>query len=441
MSGHERFHYHNAEELLKKAADLGLELPFQNSIEPLFSSLRIGEIELPNRILVQPMEGCDATPDGAPGEMTFRRYRRYALGGSGLIWFEACSVSASGRSNPHQLMLTADTLEGFQRLVETTRKAARERFSSVPYFVLQMTHSGRRSMKDAGSRPRAACFNPNFDQSPDDVGIMQDDELESIGEQFAAAAGLARAAGFDAVDIKACHGYLLHELLGAFTRKGSRFGGSFENRSRMLLDIVRRVRDSIPGLGVAVRLNATDAIPHPYGFGMERTGSAAPDFSEPLRLQQRLLESGCNLLNITAGIPSYMPHVGRPFDRPARGVSHPEADPLAGVCALLRWAAVFQRAQPAMPVVGTGYSWLRHFWPHVAAAVLSRNWASLVGLGRGSFAYPDAPRDLMAHGRLNPAKCCFACSCCTDLMVNHRMTGCVLRDPEVYKDIYRKLPK
>jgi 2,4-dienoyl-CoA reductase (NADPH2) len=443
MRRHEPFRYRDAQELLNKAAELGVSLPFQDSIAPLFEAVAIGRRKISNRIAVHPMEGLDGQPSGAPGELTFRRYERYARGGSGLIWFEACSVTASGRSNPRQLRLTRETLSAFQQLLTETRRAATSGLGPAhePYLVLQLTHSGRFSCRESGSKRRAARFNKNFDRSPEDVDLFSDRELDAIGDQFVSAALLAYEAGFDAVDIKACHGYLIHELLTAVSRRDSRYGGSFENRIRLLMDIVTRVRKALPRLDVAVRMNATDGMPLPSGFDESETGGAEPDYSEALRVHSLLIEAGCVLVNITAGSPYYAPHIGKPFDRPARGGMYPEIHPLRGVSGLIQAAAVFQKACPDVPVVGTGYSWLRQFWPHVGAAVVSQRAASLIGLGRNAFAYPDAPRDLIQSGGLNPSKCCTACSCCTDLMRNYQVTGCVIRDQALYKRAYGNIRK
>jgi 2,4-dienoyl-CoA reductase (NADPH2) len=439
MSRHEPFRFRSAGELLAKAAELGAALPFQDEIRPLFETIRVAGKTIPNRIAVQPMEGFDASCEGAPEELTFRRYRRYAAGGNGLIWFEACSVSPDGRSNPRQLVLNRGTCAEFRRLVDETRRAAWKSDGSThgPFLVLQLTHSGRFRQRESGAKQRAACWNPRFDRSPDEVDLFEDSELASIGDQFCEAASLAWEAGFDGIDVKACHGYLLHELLASMARKDSIYGGAFENRSRLLLDIVRRVRTEVPGLALAVRMNATDGIEH--GFGVQPGGSTLPDLAEPFRLRDLLADAGCALLNITAGIPVYTPHLGRPFDRPARGGAHPDMHPLESVCHLIRLAAAFQGSCPGLPVVGTGYSWLRHFWPNVGAAVLAQKEASFIGLGRNAFAYPDAPLDLMRTGALSRSKCCSACSCCTDLMRNRQVTGCVIRDRAIYKQAYRKI--
>ncbi len=438
MGRYETFRYSDAQALLKKAEELGVRLPMQDSVDPLLAPASLGGKAVPNRIAVQPMEGCDGSSTGAPESLTFRRYGRYAAGGNGLIWFEACAVSASGRSNPRQLTLTEETLEEFKRLVEATRHIARTRFGPAhdPYLVLQLTHAGRYSRKECRSKARVACANPFLDKPQEPVELFGDQELADIRSQFVAAADLASRAGFDAVDVKACHGYLMHELLSAFTRQDSIYGGTFANRCRLLLETVAGIRAALPELAVAVRLNAMDGIPYPFGFGASPTASDGPDLSEPLRLQQALVDAGCMLLNVTAGIPRHTPHFGRPYNRPARGGEKPPVHPLRSVCSLIELAGVFQGAQPSLPVVGTGYSWLRQFWPNVGAAVLERHGAAFIGLGRNAFAYPDAALDLMTQGKLEASKCCNACSCCTELLRNHQTTGCVLRDRPIYRNAY-----
>jgi 2,4-dienoyl-CoA reductase-like NADH-dependent reductase (Old Yellow Enzyme family) len=89
-------------------------------------------------------------------------------------------------------------------------------------------------------------------------------------------------------------------------------------------------------------------------------------------------------------------------------------------------------------VVGTGYSWLRHFIPNVAAAVVKEGKAALIGQGRGAFAYPESVRDLMDTGRMNPKKVCLSCSGCTQLMRYGGPTGCVIRDRDMYGAVYRR---
>ena len=436
---HEPFKYKTPEQLLKKASELGIELPFQAEIDPLFRPLQIGSLTVPNRLAVQPMEACDSENDGSPSELTFRRYRRYAKGGSGMIWFEATSVVQEGRSNPRQLMLNRRSVDGFKRLVEATRKEARQAFNSRedPLLVIQLTHSGRISKPEGIPINRVACRNPYLDK--DDESVFSDDELKRFGDLLIEASILSYEAGFDAVDIKACHGYLVDELLGAHTRTDSRYGGSFENRIRLLLEVVEAVHREVPDLIITVRLNATDGIPYPYGFGVEQNGSAAIDLTEPKLLIKKLIDKGCTLFNITAGMSIYCPQMVRPFNKPVSGASLPDEHPLQGVARLIDITAEIQRDFPAIPMVGSGYSWLSRFFPFVGAAVIKQGMAAFVGMGRGAFACPEAPLDLMSSGRLDPKKLCIACSRCTELMRKGRITGCAIRDREIYAREYRTL--
>ena len=438
MPSHEFFQFPSKEALLQKAALLDLSLPFSDSTEPFWTPESIDGVPVPNRFAVQPMEGFDAGNDGQPGPLAFRRYERYARGGSGLIWFEATCVVPEGRSNPRQLLLSAKTSKDFHRLTRLTRRAAFQSWGSDhrPFLVLQLTHSGRYSRPRGKPAPLAADKNPFLDDPSNPPTILDDDALATLEEYYVDAARLAYEAGFDGVDIKACHGYLVHNLLAAHSREHSRYGGERQKRFRFLLSVVRRIRDRVPQLHIAVRLNATDRIPFPYGFGVPGDGTVRVDLSEPAILVERLIAEGCTLLNITAGNPMTVPHWTRPFDRPVPGAAVPDEHPLEGVIRLIRLAGEIQKRFPDLPVVGTGYSWLRQYAPGVGAAVLQQGDATFIGLGRSSFAYPDAPRDLLHNGSLDPHNVCTTCSRCTELMRRGQPTGCVLRDKAVYGKIY-----
>ena len=442
-SRHAPFSFTSQEELLKKAEELGVSIPFTDDISPLFTPITIGAKKIPNRMAVQPMEGADAEEDGSPGELTFRRYRRYAQGGSGLIWFEATSVVQEGKSNAHQLMLNARTIDSFKRLVERTRNAACQTFGSAHevFLVLQITHSGRYSRPGGKPFPKVAASNPYLDKERGRVNVASDRELDRLQDVHIKASSLAAEAGFDAVDIKACHGYLLNDLLAAFTRHNSRYGESFENRTRFLTELIQKVREEVQGIFLAVRLSAYDGIPFPYGFGVPRDESLEVNLREPKALMKKLVGLGCSLFNITLGNPHLKPHLGRQFDRPLPSSPLPEENPLEGVARLLSVTGELQKEFPEVPLVGTGYSWLRQFLPHVAAAVLERGEASFVGLGRSSFAYPEAPKDLMASGAMNPKRVCITCSRCTELMRAGHRSGCVMRDKEIYGKEYKKLSR
>jgi len=441
MSYHKPFNYEDSDELLRDSEDLGYRLPFNKDISSLFKKISISGTPVPNRLAVQPMEGFDAYQNGAPSKWTERRYLRYAEGGSGLIWFEATAVKDDSRSNPRQLYISNENIDSFKTLVGKVRSAAEKKFGTSHriYCVLQLTHSGRYSRPVEGFKPKVVNFNPFLDKNPQNLEVISDKELDSLQDDFFEAARLAFHAGFDAIDIKSCHGYLLNELLGAYTRQNSRYGGGFENRTRFLTEVVHKIKSGIEELGVSSRINVFDGIPYPYGFGFARESSLDIDLTEMKVLIRRLLILGCALFNITAGHPYYKPHISRPFDRPAPGTPEPEEGPLEGVIRLIKTVSNLQKEFPDVLFVGSGYSWLRQFFPFVGAAVIKGKRASFIGLGRSSFAYPDAPCDLMEKGKLDKGKVCITCSRCTELMRHLAKTGCAVRDLSIYGEEYKKM--
>ncbi len=438
---HEPFQFHTLDQLRGRIAELALELPVSDDIGPLFEPVQVGPFLLPNRFVVLPMEGCDGLADGSPDELTFRRYRRFAEGGAGLLWMEATAVVEVGRANPRQLWLREANLSAFSRLVRETRDAAVRALGprQGPVLVVQLTHSGRYSRPGRLAAPIIAHRSPFLDPIHDlplDYPVISDDELERLEDEYVRAAVCAARAGFDAVDIKACHRYLVSELHASHTREG-RYGGSFENRSRFFRNIVAKIRDAVPGLTVTSRMNAYDAMAYPYGFGVDRTDPRRSDLSEPLELVRYLQGLGTPLVNVTIGNPYFNPHVNRPFDLPVAGGAVPPEPPLAGVARFSGIVGQIQSAFPGMAVVGGGYSWLRQFFPHVAAANVKRGAVALVGLGRMAFAYPEFVRDLADHGRLDPERVCVACSACSQIMRDGGRAGCVPRDAALYEPIYK----
>ena len=434
MAPHERFAFRNSDELRAKAEELGLEFPYAEDVSPLLGPAALAGRRPPNRLAVLPMECADADPAGAPTAPTFRRYERYAAGGSGLIWFEATAVRPDGRSNPHQLMLTDETEDAFKKLVGLTREAAAREWGAAhePLLVLQLTHSGRFAKPAGKPAPLIAHRSPFLDplhDLPADYPLLTDEALAGIQDDFVNAADLAASAGFDGVDIKACHGYLVSELLASHTRNGSRYGGTFENRSRFLVETVRRIRQEVPRLLLTSRLSAADMVPFPFGFGMDPDRRRTPNLKETRKLAAILEKEGVRFLAISLGVPAWKAHFGRPFDKPVPGGPVPNEHPLQGVARHLRFAAEIQRACPRLAVVGPGYSWLRRFFPNIGAAMVRTGRTAIVAQGRGALAYPDFPKDLADKGRLFAGKACTTCSLCSELLRQQKPVGCVVRDP------------
>lgn len=435
MAAHATFRLRSGDDLRAEAARLGLDVPWSDDLVVLAGPAGLAGREIPNRLAVLPMEGADAGPDGAPSETTRRRYRRYAEGGAGLVWCEAAAVRPEGRSNPRQLLLTEANVGGFARLVDDMRAAAKKGWgaSHRPLLILQLTHSGRFAKPDGAPRPRIVKHDPHLDPLhglPPDYPLVPDAELAAVRDDFVEAADLAAAAGFDGVDIKACHGYLVSETLAAHGREDSRYGGPFENRARLLLETVRLVREEVPDHLVTCRLSATDLVPFPYGFGMDPDAPERPDLTESQALVGLLAGAGVRFLALSLGIPAWKPHFGRPFDLPVPGGPTPPEHPLEGVARHLAVATDIQRASPGVAVVGAGYSWLRDLGPHVGAAMVASGRTAVVGLGRGALAHPGFAADIVRAGRLDRKKACTTCSLCSHLLRQQKPVGCAVRDPE-----------
>ena len=434
MANHEKFSFKSLEEIRAKASELGADLRFDEDISPLFAPRRVGNRTAPNAIAVLPMEGCDSNPDGSPSELVLRRYMRFAGGGAGLLWWEACAVVPEGRANEQQMMLTASNRSQFEAMLKKTNAEAAERNGAEhkPVNILQLTHSGRYSRPEGHiGRPLVPQHDPLLDKGNEI--IVTDAYLDSLTERYVQSALLAKEVGFDGVDIKSCHRYLLSELLGSHTREG-KYGGSFENRSRFLRQTIEAVRAAVgEDFIVASRFNVFDAHPYPYGFGCDHEDMWKFDPTEPTALVKMMVSSGVNLLSNSGGNPYYIyPQVTRPFDKSSYGIPTPQEHPLESVARLFAFTRTVQEAAGDVPVVGNGYTWLRQFLPYAGAANLKSGGCQFVGLGRSSFAYPDAPRELKKSGARDPKKCCITCSMCTQLMRDHGEAGCVIKDSAIY---------
>lgn len=419
----------------------GYKIDFSDSKEVFSKKKTVGKTVLQNSCAILPMEGNDANGDGSPSALTQRRYLRFAASGAALIWFEAVSVVREGRASPRQLFLTNESIDSFRALIENIKEEGLRANGFAPCVIAQLTHSGRYAKPEGPPKPVIAAHNPLLDEKysiPAEYPVIGDDALAALEEDFIRGAKLAQQAGFDGVDLKASHGYLLSELLSAFTREGI-YGGSYEGRTRFLKNIIKKVRETVhPDFLVASRLSVYDSLPWPYGFGMKADGSANPEFEEPIRLIQEIRELGVDFIGITMGNPYIYPHVNRPF---ATGAYTPPEEPLAGVSRFLEYTAQVKQAAPSMPVVGAGFSYLGQFGAQAAAYELETGHMDIMGIGRQAFAYPQFVRDVLDQKEPDAKKLCVACSKCTQIMRSGGPAGCVVRDAEVFMPIYRQYCK
>lgn len=470
-------HFKTVESFRAHLAAKHIALPMDDRIlsaaagSPLAQPLKIREFAMGNRWCIHPMEGWDALPDGRPSPHTIRRWKQFGLSGAKLIWGgEAFAVRQDGRANPNQLYYRPENAEPMRDLLRALTTAHEERFgkgASDDLLVgLQLTHSGRFCKPNLKTRfePRVAYHHPLLDakvgiKSGDDSVVLSDDEVKRIVDNFVYAASWSYKRGFRFVDIKACHGYLGHEFLSAFDRPG-KYGGDFAGRTRFMREIIQGIRAKCPQLLIGVRLSVFDRPPYlpdpaltgggkfgpgipgefqrflPYaGFGCNRENPLEIDLTEPVKLLELMRdEMGVDLVNLSAGSPYYNPHIQRPaYFPPSDGYTPPE-DPLVGCVRQIDVVREVKQRVPGLPIVGTAYSYLQEFLPHVAQAIIREGAADFVGLGRMVLSYPDLPADCLEHGELRKAKLiCRTFSDCTTAPRNGLISGCFPLD-DYYKD-------
>jgi len=417
---------------------------------------------LANRFCIHPMEGWDGTRAGLPSEHTRRRWRNFGKSGAKLIWGgEAFAVREDGRANPGQLFLNPDEdMRGaLHELREEIREGHREAGENPDelYIGLQLTHSGRFARPDGEAAPRIACAHPILDPRygvDAESALLSDAELEAIGDLFVESARHAQAAGFDFVDVKCAHGYLLHELLGAHSREGT-YGGTFENRTALFQRIVRGIREACPDLEIGVRVSLCDLfpfspgdgrigepsgwethVPYRHGFGVDESDPRSFAFDEPARFLTLLRELDITLVNVSLGSPYYCPHVQRPAAYPPSDGYLPPEDPLYSVIRHLRVLRQCKAAFPDLVFVGTGYSYLQEYLPHVAEFEVAAGHVDFVGLGRMVLSYPELPLDVLRGAPLDRKRICRTFSDCTTGPRKGLLSGCFPLDP-----YYKALPE
>ncbi len=463
------FKYKSVEDLATDVLQRGLDIRLSDDWSSLRQPMALGKKWVGNRMAIHPMEGCDATSDGMPDILTIRRYERFGTGGAKLIWGEAAAITADSRANTRQLVINETHARGLEQMLDICRSAHRREWGNDSDLLigLQLTHSGRYSVPHPGLVQRDPLLDPItfWDRKAGvkvghDTPLITDSALHRLIDRYVASADLAYRIGFDFVDIKQCHRYLLNELLAARNRPGD-FGGPFENRTRFIREVVARIKAEHPEKILATRLNVFDGVPFIKGpsgdgipapcsmpvsttWGTRLDAPTMPDLEEPLRLIALLEHLGMNIISISAGNPYASPHYLRPFEyAPVDGYQSPE-HPLEGVARHFQMTATIQKAFPSLCVIGSGYSWLQAFIPHAGAANVADGKVSMLAVGRASLAHPDFAANILSEKALDPKRTCRTFSYCTALMRSKHnsqgqfATGCPPFDKSVYGPIWQQ---
>ena len=436
----------------------GIALEFDDKLlppasSPLAQPIRVGDVRVGNRFCILPMEGWDGTTDGTPSDLTTRRWTNFGRSGAKLIWGgEAVAVCPEGRANPNQLVITDRTTDALAALRTALVRAHSEHFGARAeddlYVGLQLTHSGRfaRPNGKTAAEPLAAYAHPVLDRRfPAGVHVLTDSELDHLVDLFVNASRLALVAGFRFVDIKHCHGYLLHELLSASSRPGA-YGGSLDNRTRFLRTVIDRIRAEVPGMDIAVRLSVFDTVPYrkgplgrgepevdvvgyEHGFGVLRNEQLDAALRESRAVLTMLQARGVRWICTTAGSPYYCPHVQRPAAFPPIDGYEPPEDPLRGVARQIDATAVLKAEFPQLVFVGSAYSYLQEWLPNVGQYNVRNGLTDFVGLGRMVLSYPELPADVLRGAPLRRKAICRTFSDCTTGPRLGLVSGCYPLDP------------
>lgn len=446
---------------------LQIDLPFDETLQhgddaPLAQTYQLNSgRSIGNRFCILPMEGWDGTKDGLPSELTKRRWINFGRSGAKLIWGgEAVAVRHDGRANPNQLMIQDHTLKSLEDLRRALINVHREQFGNTDDLVvgLQLTHSGRFARPNLKTKlePMILYHHPLLDEIfnvDPELPVLTDSEIEDLIAEFVRAAKQAYELGFDFVDLKHCHGYLGHEFLSAYSRPG-KYGGRFENRTRFLREIVAGIRTAAPGLDIGVRVSAFDFLPYrsgedgvgqplefrdehgqyPYIFGGDPDSPLEIKLDEMFTFMELLKSLDIELVNMSCGSPYYNPHIMRPAYFPPSDGYQPPEDPLVGVARQINNVAKIKAQYPDMAIVGTGYSYLQEWLPHVGQYMVRNQMVDFIGLGRMALSYPEMPADVLAGKPLARKKICRTFSDCTTAPRKGLVSGCFPLD-EHYKGL------
>jgi len=235
----------------------------------LFSPVTVGHLTLPNRIAIAPM--CQySADDGSASDWHRQQWMTYALSGAGMVTFEMTDVERRGRISHGCLGLYSDHNEA---AAKRTLDAARRVALHGTAFGLQLAHAGRKASCQRpweGGGPLQAGQDPwqtvsasalPFDNGWHTPHALTEDEIHATIGHFVSAARRAERAGFDFVEIHGAHGYLLHQFVSPLSNhRTDSWGGSFENRTRLAVEIMRGIRGEAPKLMLGARISVTDWV-------------------------------------------------------------------------------------------------------------------------------------------------------------------------------------
>ena len=382
----------------------------------LFEPLKIKNKTMPNRFFSQAMEANDAENGGQVSERAMNRYMELAKGNWGGVSVEATSVTESSLARKNGLIINKKNLDSMKRLVEVFRK-----HNDKTCLFLQITHSGERS----GPFSEIVTLTPgNIEKRDPAPRFLSTNEIEGIKDKFIQGALLAEEAGFDGIDFKMCHGYLAGEMLRPSNVRDDKWGGSLENRTRFLKEIMEGIKSGLRSKEFILgsRFSMFEGVRG--GCGTAGPKEIVEDLSQMLEVIRVMDDLGMDYANVSAGIPALTGTITRPVETSKLLVLHH-----------LRYAKaardLIKKENRSLKVIGSAYSTYKEDAPAVMEDMLSKGYVDACGFGRQSFADPLTPKKIASGEKVS---WCVLCSGCAKLMIAQVNDGCI-----VYNDYYREV--
>ncbi|NLV20990.1 MAG: FAD-dependent oxidoreductase [Syntrophomonadaceae bacterium] len=354
----------------------------------LFSPGKIGNLMVKNRLVMAPMASSYADANGEVTDTMLAYYRARAQGGVGLVIVEAaCVDSPVGRDGPHQLNIDQPScLTGLQRLAEEIKLAGAKAF-------IQLFHAGRQgSSLLNGGEPIVAPSAIPSSMSREIPRELTREEIHILRDKFISSAFYAYQAGFDGVELHAAHGYLLNQFLSPHcNQRRDEYGGSLENRMRLLLEVITGIKQLLPQFAVSVRLNIDDFV------------SGGLKMDESLAISRALQAASTDVINCSSG--TY--ESGLKSIEPA---SYPEGWRI--------YLAEAVKKTTVVPVIGGGM--IRD--PQLANQIIAEGRADFIFLGRPLLADPQWPLKVRQN-RVEDIRPCIGCNNC----ISNNFNGLAIR--------------
>ena len=374
---------------------------------------RIGPLHLRNRIIMAPMGSNFAEADGHCGERIQAYYEARAEGGAGLLIMGVCAIAfPAGTAEPYQVGISSDDfIPGLSRLAERVHKHGAK-------IAMQLQHAGKNAIRDmAAGRPLWVPSIPPASSSdmmqaltPEELAsfvsavrgrkggiemrVMDRDDIAQMIEWFAAAAERAQRAGFDGVEIHAAHNYIIAGFLSAYyNRRDDAYGGSLQNRARLLLEVLAAVRERVgAGFGVWLRLDAEELLT-PGGITLDDAKAVA-----------RLAEiAGADAVSVSA------------YAATTSGVAFTEAPLVQKPGAFLEWTAAIKQCV-SIPVIAVG-----RIEPEVGESAIAAHQCDFIAMGRKLLADPQLPNKLASGQQPAIRPCIYCYVCVSQIFINERV--------------------